>query len=320
MPDGVIGKDLLASIMASVRMFSEASAQLPAVGGSLICISTHEGTSFLINFEMFFQGLAIYVFGWAIALACCFYLLDSVVRFGIFCVLLPFLIACWPFKITLRYTKTGWDIFMNAFFNFVMIGLVISLTTELLAQALSGGKGGITELENAINANHVQTLKEMTNITGMDFLVLIACGLFAFKLVGQINSLATEFAGGGGSSSIGGNLGSLAGQAVNKARGMATKAGGAIGGAIYEGTGAKDTVDGLKDKAMDKMADWGSKVGLGNKANPGGAGGNRKFNGAGGGSGSGGGGGSGGSGGSGSGGGVGGSGGGGSGGGGNEVD
>ena len=274
MPTGVIGTDLLANIMGSVRMFSEAAAELPAIGGALMCISTHEGTSFLINFEMFFQGLAIYVFGWAIALACCFYLLDSAVRFGIFCVLLPFLIASWPFKITFKYTKTGWDIFMNTFFNFVMIGLVISLSTELLTQAIGGGKGGLDELEAAMNGNDVDKLKNMVSITGMDFLILIACGLFAFKLVGQINALATEMAGGGGSSAnIGGKLGGLAAQGVKKAAGTAVKAGGAIGGAVYEGTGAKGKVDGMKDKAMDKMADWGAKVGLGNKANPGGAGG-----------------------------------------------
>ena len=161
MPTGVIGQDLLASVMAAVRLFSKAAAQLPAIGSSLICISTHEGTSGLINISMFLEGLLVFAFGWAIALVCCFYLLDSVVRFGIFCALLPFLIACWPFKVTSSYTNTGWKIFMNAFFNFVMMGLVISLNTELISQGLSGGQGGLDAIEKAINGDNVNELKEL---------------------------------------------------------------------------------------------------------------------------------------------------------------
>ncbi len=275
MPSGVIGQDVLASVMAAVRLFSKASAQLPAIGGTLICVSVNEGTKFLINFEMFIQGLLLLGFGWMICLSCCFYILDSVVRFGIFCVLLPFLIASWPFKVTSKYTNSGWEIFMNAFFNFVMIGLVITVSSELIAHSIGGGSntGGMQALIDAINGNNVQILKDMMEIGGVDLLIMLACCMFAFKLVEQINQLATQMAGGGGGSDIGGKLGGLAGQAAKKTAGLALKAGKGVGGAVYEATGAKAKVDGAKNTVKNKLNDWGAKVGLGNKANPGGAGG-----------------------------------------------
>ena len=283
MPDGVIGKDLLASVLAAVRAFSNAAAELPAMGGALVCYGWEDG--FFDNFGVIIQGIVVVGFGWAITLSCCFYILDSVVRFGIFCALLPFLIASWPFKVTSQYTKKGWDIFMNAFFNFVMIGLVITLSGELIAQSIgSGVQGGKSAIINAINNNNIGEIRSSLSITGIGFLVMIACCMFSFQLVGQINELATQIAGGGGGGNIGSQIGKTAAQAVGKAAKTAGKAGGALAGAVYEGTGAKGKVDGLKQKGMDKLADIGAKVGFGPKAAPGGSGG-----GAGGGSGGGGG-------------------------------
>ena len=274
MPSGVIGQDLLASVITAVKLFSKTAAQLPAIGGTLICVSVNEAMDILPNFEMLIQGLMLNAFGWMITLSCCFYLLDSAVRFGIFCALLPFLIACWPFKITAQYTKKGWDIFMNAFFNFVMIGLVITVSSELVVNSIGGGKsGGTQELVDALNGNNVDKLADMMNISGVDFLVMIACCMFAFKLVGQINELANQISGTSGGSAIGADLGKTAAQVGKKVGGVAAKAGKAVGGAVYEGTGAKAKVDGMKQKAMDGLASVGAKVGLGNKANPGGHGG-----------------------------------------------
>lgn len=273
MPTGAIGQELLGSVMAAIQLFNKAAAQMPAIGSSLICISVHEAAwkGVIPQFSMLIEGALVYAFGWAIVLASCFYLLDSVVRFGIFCALLPFLIASWPFKVTARYAKTGWDIFMNAFFNFVMMGLIISINSELISQALSGGKGGMDALEAAINGSEVDALKELMDISGVDFLVLVACCMFAFKLVGQVNQLATEMAGGGGSSGIGNKIGGTAAQAAKKVGGIAAKGGKAVAGTVYEGTGAKASVQGVKDKYKGKLASAGAKIGLGPKANPNGA-------------------------------------------------
>ena len=276
MPSGAIGEELLASVMAAVKAFSNAAADLPAIGGSLICVGTKEG--FFKNFDMILQGVLIFGFGWAITLSCCFYILDSVVRFGIFCALLPFLIASWPFKLTSQYTKKGWDIFMNAFFNFVMIGLVITLSSELIAHSLGGGEAGSTDdvrqaIQNAINTNSVENLKNLMDISGKEFLVMIACCMFAFQLVHQINELATQMSGGGGGSPIGSGIGKVAAQAVNKVRKGIQKGGGTVMGAVDEGTGFKAKRQEWKDGAMDKLADVGARIGLGRKASPGGAGG-----------------------------------------------
>ncbi len=230
--DGVIPKDLLSSVVVSVELFSEAAAKIPAIGSTLICVSTHEAANSYIwdlikipNFEMWFQGMILFIIGWCIALSCCFYLLDGVVRFGIFCMLLPFLIASWTYKVTQKYTKAGWDIFMNTFFCFVMLGVVINLVSELLIQGITGGKSSMEEFEALINGNNISALEEATDIGGIDFIVLIASCMFAFKIVGKINELATTLAGGGGGSNIGAQLGGTAAGIAQKVGTTAFKAG-----------------------------------------------------------------------------------------------
>ncbi len=253
MPEGVIEKDLLATVMGAIKLFNKAAGRVPAIGSMLTCISVNEGTKFLINFEMWFQGLVLMGFGWAIAFSSCFYLLDSVVRFGIFCTLLPFLIAMWPYEVTTKYTKTGWDIFMNVFFNFVMMGLIITLTSELIVQAATGGSGGVEELEKAINGDSVEKLRKMMDIGGLEFIILIATCMFAFKLVGQIGHLAAEVSGTDGGTNIGGKMGGQAAQAAKKIAQTAVKGAklAASGGTAAAGMAADASMDAAQKGKQD---------------------------------------------------------------------
>lgn len=252
MPGGNIGTDLLASVMSAVNMFNAAAAKMPAIGSTLVCISTHEGRvgpfNAIPDFSMMLEGGLIYIFGWMIAIGCCFYLLDSVVRFGIFCALVPFIIASWPFKLTAKYTKNGLDIFLNAFFNFVMMGLVISVGQELVNSALSGGTGTSDELYETINKSDIDTLKEMIDISGTGFLILVACCIFALKLVGQVNSLANSISGSKGGTQIGGKIASTLGQAAKSAGQKSLNVGKALGKAAYQ--------DSLLQKGVDKVGQW----------------------------------------------------------------
>ena len=56
--------------------------------------------------------------------------------------------------------------------------------------------GGFTKFYMAINSSNEAKLKEMTDISGIDFLILIFCCIFGFKFVNQTSSLAKEFSGG----------------------------------------------------------------------------------------------------------------------------
>jgi len=263
---GVIGEGVLSNVLGTVRLFSYKAAELPAIGSALMCVSMNAASweGILPDVSMFIGGLICWAFGWAIALACCFYLLDCTVRFGIFCTLVPFFVACWPFKVTFKYTKNGWDMFMNTFFNFVMMGLIISFSAELISQALTGGEGGKEVIENALNSDNTKFLKKLMDLSGVKFLILMACCIFAFKLVGQVGALAAQISSTKGGNEIGSGLGKLAAQTAKKVGTTGTKVAGKL-------TGVSGAIQGVGDKIRAKNDAIRSRFGGGSKTNPNGS-------------------------------------------------
>lgn len=273
--NGVMPAYLYTNLDCFIKAVQAEVAVPQSIGSSLMCVARNAGKenvgpvrNVLWDFGMMFQGLAIWVMGWIIALAFAFYLIDATIQLGIIGALMPFLIACWPFKVTRKYTNTGWGMFMNTFFVYVFMGLVVSVNVELLGQGLTGSKGGFDAIEAALNGNDVQQLKALLDIGFSGFLVLVACCLFAFKLTGQASSLAGTMAGGGGPS-IGAGIGGLAYGAATKAVQGTTKKGLGAAKFVSDRTGLTGVVNRGKDAVINGAL---GMVGLGRRS---GAAGNR---------------------------------------------
>ena len=274
--NGVMPAYLYTNLDCFIRAVQAEVAVPQSVGSSLMCVARNAGKESIgpvrnvwWDFGMMFQGFAIWVMGWIISLAFAFYLIDATIQLGIIGALMPFLIACWPFKATRNYTSKGWGIFMNTFFVYVFMGLVVSINVELLGQGLTGSKGGFDAIMKALNGNNVQELKELLDIGFAGFLVLVACCLFAFKLTGQASDLAGTMAGGGGPK-IGANIGGLAYGAATKGVQGTLKTGLGAAKAVSDKTGLTNVVNKGRDWAKDKV--WGA-VGLGRRS---GAAGNKQ--------------------------------------------
>lgn len=274
--NGVMPAYLYTNLDCFIKAVQAEVAVPQSVGSSLMCVARNAGKesigpvrNVLWDFGMMFQGFAIWVMGWIISLAFAFYLIDATIQLGIIGALMPFLIACWPFKATRNYTSKGWGIFMNTFFVYVFMGLVVSINVELLGQGLTGSKGGFDAIMKALNGNNVQELKELLDMGFAGFLVLVACCLFAFKLTGQASDLAGTMAGGGGPK-IGANIGGLAYGAATKGVQGTLKTGLGAAKAVSDKTGLTNVVNKGRDWAKDKV--WGA-VGLGRRS---GAAGNKQ--------------------------------------------
>ena len=173
---------------------------------------------------------------------------------------------------------------MNVFFNFVMMGLIISLTSELSSAALTGGNKSKAELENILeymNKNDIEDLKDLMDLSGTKFLVLLACCIFAFKLVAQVGELANAISGTSGPTSkdsIGGHIGGLAAQAAQKAGTASLKAAGKVSGVTGAIQGMKDRIANRSDNIRKNVAGVNKSGGNGN--NNGGDGNNADDNGS----------------------------------------
>lgn len=195
--------------------FSKEASTLPAIGRAFICWSYHHlGLArlyFIPRVAMFVQGVILTLFGLGIMLAIGFYLLDAVVRLAIVCALMAFFVACWPFKLTAGYTKIGWNMFLNIFFQFIIMGIIILTINVLVTGAL--GYYGSDALESMLNEDKVEALNKSLDLVGLQIVMLVVCCFLAYKLTGESNRLANKFAA-GAKVKMGAELGGLAASAV----------------------------------------------------------------------------------------------------------
>ena len=241
---GVFPEYLYVKLSCFIRSVQAEISTAQSIGSSLMCVSRNVAAqsigigpitiieNAIWDFSMFFQGLLIWILALIISLAFAFYLIDATVRLGIIGALMPFLIACWPFKKTSGYTGKGWEMFLNTFFTYAMMGLIVSVNLQLIMQGLTGSKGGTDELMELIDGNNIRALQEMLDIGFAGFLVLLGCCLFGWKLTGQATALAGTFASGGGSP-IAPQIGGLAASGAK----AATLGGVGLGKAAMDATG-----------------------------------------------------------------------------------
>lgn len=265
---GLLPSYLYVQLECFIKAVQAELAVPQAIGSSLMCVSLHAAGSDpsgvlkyvtdyrLPDLSMLLEGLIIWAFAWLMSLAFAFYLVDATVRLGIVGALMPFLIACWPFKVTSKYTNQGFTMFMNTFFVYVFLGLVISINIQLISVSMTGIPGGKDAVINALNGNQVQVLKDLLDLGFGGFLILIASCIFGFKICGQSSDLAGSMAGGGGGSSIAPEIG---GMGYNVAKAATLGTGKAIGngakfvGKVGEASGINEKLRKTRDNAVNKL-------------------------------------------------------------------
>lgn len=229
-----LNKNVLQNTVGAAVAFNEAASMVPAIGRSLICNAWQDvswiqealgaKSTIFMRLQMWIEGIILYLFGLAIAFAVGFYMLDCAIQLGIVCAMMPFFVACWPFKITRSYSKAGWDIFLNTVLNFVVMGIIITLIAELMSQALGTG---LTEesLATILNSGNAKLIMDEIDFGGLQMVMLIICCLIALKIGGEIQNITNKLAG-GLSISIGAGLGgSVASYATKTATALAASAG-----------------------------------------------------------------------------------------------
>lgn len=263
-----------------LRKVTQEIAVSQSIGSSLMCVARHKASGVIMwDLTMMFTGLIMWLFAWLICLAFSFYLIDSVIRLGIIGAITPFLIAAWPFKITQGYTGTGWKMFLNAFFTFVFLGLVVSVNVELSAQAATGGatvttasdggsevsSSGVEAIMALVNSNDIEALLEVMSIGLSGLIFMILCCVFGFKLCAEAASLAGEFSG-AKSTDLGSKVGSMAAGAAKGIGVGAAKAAGKGAMIMGEATGINDAVregvDGLHQGFNNAVKKGMGKIGL----------------------------------------------------------
>lgn len=121
---------LFNAVINKVQEFNDQVYIVVALGRMLLCLAFLPDSIIDWYWSLMPFGAVLYVFGWFILIGVAFYLLDVLFRLAVGCMLLPMAIACGVSKFTSSYTKKAWNLFVNVFFNFVMLGVLLQFTLQ----------------------------------------------------------------------------------------------------------------------------------------------------------------------------------------------
>ena len=204
-------------IYETVLMFNDSIYYIVALGKALNCHATNG--FFLLDWDLLLliYGAFLFAYGWFLLIAVSFYIIDILLTLTFGAVLLPFGIAFYVSGQTMGYSKRIWQLFLNAFFSFIMLGVILCMIVNIIDAGMGKGSPGaptvtsfLSDFNKSFNDDQIESLSEELMETGRFFLTLIGL-MMVGALVEQINELVDSITGGAISSgSTGKSIGAAA--------------------------------------------------------------------------------------------------------------
>ncbi|MBQ8750922.1 MAG: type IV secretion system protein [Alphaproteobacteria bacterium] len=211
---------LFSMINDAVKAYNDQVYETVAIGQAMICRST-QGFIFGWYWLMLCYGLLYFIFGWFLLATVSFYLADILLALTFGAVMLPFGVAFAISNQTSQYSNKIWQIFLNVFFNFVMLGLVLGLSVELVELGMGkmnednapdmGTNGFLGNIATMLDNDQVKEVSEILWSSG-SLLLTIVCFCLLTNLVMTIKDLASSVSDAAGVT----NAASKAGVAATK--------------------------------------------------------------------------------------------------------
>lgn len=253
---------LFGLIEDAVAQFSDSIYETIAIGEAMVCNATINSI-FGWYYLMLLYGFILFVFGWVILIGVSFYIVDILIRLTFAAVLLPLGVACAISKLTSGYTKNIWNLFMNVFFSFLMLGIILGIAIQMVMLSMgrvpdiSFGSAAInaflTNLDEQLDADAVKSLSQDLWSNG-DLLLTLICFAITVQLLEQMDKIAGDISDTGGFTSLA--PGSQVGAAVaNKPIAAAKQISGYAADAAFDGLKYSGHVVGRVTRA-DRLYRW----------------------------------------------------------------
>jgi hypothetical protein len=220
-------KQLFDQVFVAARTFNDAVYQIIAMSNAFAC-GAILGFPLTWEWTMLIYSLILYCFGWLLLLGITFYMVDLIINLTVGAVLLPLAVACAISDKTVTYTKNIWNIFVNAFFSFIILGIVIGFTLQLIENCLNLNIGGTShfggdspiageaavvdtttnsvlqelDLNAAIDENQVKVIANAMKTNG-SFILLLVCLTIVVKLIEGLKEIVQKISDTSGLSTAG---------------------------------------------------------------------------------------------------------------------
>lgn len=195
-----------------------------ALGQTMICVATDDFI-FFWYWLMLLYGFIFFIFGWFTLATICFYIVDILINLAFGAILLPFGIAFAISNQTSQYSTKIWQIFLNAFFSFVILGVILGLSIELIDLSLGrvnennagsmGENAFSASVVKTLDSNNIKELSEMLWASG-SLLLTIVCFCLLVNLIEGFKDLVNKISDTASLTDSGTNTAAAEGERISK--------------------------------------------------------------------------------------------------------
>ena len=120
-------------IKRAIYGFNAITYEPIAIGQAMMCNALDDIYNPLSwYYLMLTYGFILFIFGWLLTLGIGFYIVDILIDLMFAAVMLPIGVACAISGKTVKYTQKIWGMFVNIFFYFVMLGIILGITMRII--------------------------------------------------------------------------------------------------------------------------------------------------------------------------------------------
>ena len=189
--DGGLPASMGNSIICTIKAIQDKLTNLMAMGTSSMCVAIFVKAYFGVfpHLGYLIAGIGMWIGALLLLFIFPFLMLDSVLRMGVACALLPAAIGAYAFGWTRQYVDRIWETFLHAMFQFVFLTIVILIICNALENIMIGAVS-----DEEISQGMWMVALNRLKWTGVPFLKTIFVILLAWAVLGQIASFARSFA------------------------------------------------------------------------------------------------------------------------------
>ena len=211
---GALPKQIGQSIICGIKKMEDSTGYLMSLGKYSSCVAwgRHKWAEVMPHLGYLSTGIVLWLAGALLLLAVPWFLVDCILQFCVAAALLPCAIGAYAFKITSKYLKKIWDLFMNAMFNFVFMSVIMYVINSNLNSWIGYTPGTAPDEHIFVTALSPEGLAWW----GIGALKIGLIMLLSWTFFGEAKELASKFAndlGLGIGQKVGGTAGSIAKQA-----------------------------------------------------------------------------------------------------------
>lgn len=203
------------NILCTMTVIQDKVAKVKALGSASICWSWEERSFIFPQLGYLITGIGLWLGAMIMIVAFPFIMIDCVLQMSVAAALLPAAIGAYAFKMTRKYTKKIWDIFMNSMFNFIFLSIITLMLTMAFTQLLLDTTAGdLDQLIASGSGAASEILLKSIGWGGMAFLKVVFVLLLTWAVLGEVGEFAGEFSSSMANPKMGSKVGGMIGSAI----------------------------------------------------------------------------------------------------------